>query len=174
VFAVIGFGRIGRRVADIARALGFRVVVHDHFLSDEEVARQGHRAASLEDALAEAQIVSLHLPLGEATYHVIDAAMLTRMRRGSFLVNTSRGGLIDEEALASALRGGEIGGAALDVFEHEPLPASSSLLEAPNLLLTPHAAWYSAESLAELPREAARNVLAFFSGESAGQVSRGA
>ena len=119
---------------------------------------------SLETALAEAQVVSLHVPLTDATYHLIDADALERMDSASFLVNTSRGGLIDEGALAAALRAGTIAGAGLDVFEREPLPDDSPLLEAPNLVLTPHAAWYSAQALEELPVIAARQVIDFFAG----------
>jgi D-3-phosphoglycerate dehydrogenase len=161
-FAVVGFGRIGRRVARVAGAVGYRVVVADPAVPAAEVTREGHTPAALDEALAQAQIVSLHLPLGERTRHLIDATALERMGEGSFLVNTSRGGLIDEEALARALRAGAIAGAALDVFEAEPLPAASPLREAPNLVLTPHAAWYSAQALAELPRRAAENVVEFF------------
>ena len=163
-FAVVGFGRIGTRVAEVARAVGFRVVVHDPAVSDREVEERGHEARSLDDALAEAQIVSLSLPLNELTHHLIDARALERMGERSFLVNTSRGGLIDETALAAALHAGTIAGAALDVFEQEPLAEDSPLRSAPNLLLTPHAAWYSSQALEELPLLAARQVIDFFAG----------
>jgi len=163
-FAVVGFGRIGTRVAELARATGFQVVVHDPHVSDAEIERRGFQSASLDEALAAAQVVSLHVPLSDETYHVIDAAALARMDDASFLVNTSRGGLIDEDALAAALSTGAIAGAALDVFEQEPLPHESPLRRAPNLLLTPHAAWYSTQALAELPLRAAQHVLDFFAG----------
>jgi D-3-phosphoglycerate dehydrogenase / 2-oxoglutarate reductase len=164
VFAVIGLGRIGSRVAEIAAAVGFRVVVHDPYVPAEELERRGLRGVSLEEALAGAQVVSLHLPLNAATRHLVDAGALERMGEGSFLINTSRGGLVDEAALAEALHAGVIAGAALDVFEHEPLPEASPLRRAPNLLLTPHAAWYSVQALAALPVQAAQNVLDFFAG----------
>jgi len=164
VFAVIGFGRIGSRVAEIAHAVGFRLVVHDPYVSVEQLAGRGFHGVSLAEALAAAQVVSLHLPLTAATHHLIDAGALERMGEGSFLVNTSRGGLIDEAALADALDAGAIAGAALDVFEHEPLPEESRLRRAPNVLLTPHAAWYSVQALAALPLEAAQHVLDFFAG----------
>lgn len=166
VFAVVGFGRIGRRVAEIARAIGFAVVVYDPNIASGDVIGQGFRAASLHDALLEATIVSLHLPLTSETRRMIDAEALELMGEGSFLINTSRGELIDEPALAAALRSGTLAGAALDVFELEPLPSDSLLRQAPNLLLTPHAAWYSNEALAELPLLAAQNVIDFFSGSS--------
>jgi D-3-phosphoglycerate dehydrogenase len=161
-FAVIGFGRIGRRVAEIARAIGYRVVVHDSGVSDEEVEARGFGVGTLEQVLAGAQVVSLHVPLTDETHHLIDARALARMSDTTFLVNTSRGGLIDEVALAASLHAGTIGGAALDVFQPEPLPEGSPLRGAPNLLLTPHAAWYSSEALAELPLHAARQVIDFF------------
>ncbi len=164
-FAVVGFGRIGARVAEIAHAIGFRVVVCDPYVDGEKIARQGFRASSFEAALADAHLVSLHVPLTDETYHLIDADALERMDGDSFLVNTSRGGLIDETALATALVASTIGGAALDVFEREPLPDDSPLLRAPNLMLTPHAAWYSTQALAELPLHAAQQVVDFFAGE---------
>jgi phosphoglycerate dehydrogenase-like enzyme len=163
-FAVIGFGRIGARVAEIAREIGFQVVVSDPYVSSDEVVRRGFRVASLDDALAEAHVVSLNLPLTSQTHHLIDADALARMDAASFLVNTSRGGLIDETALATALHEGSIGGAGLDVFELEPLPDDSPLRSAPNLVLTPHAAWYSVQALEELPRQAAQQVVDFFAG----------
>ena len=163
-FAVIGFGRIGARVAEIARALGFQVAVYDPYVSDDEILRCGFRVASLENALAEARVVSLNMPLTPETYHLIDAGALARMDAASFLVNTSRGGLVDETALADALREGSLGGAGLDVFEQEPLPEDSPLRGAPNLILTPHAAWYSVQALEELPRQAAQQVVDFFAG----------
>ena len=164
-YAVVGFGRIGRRVAASARALGYAVVVHDPFVPAAQVGAAGYEAATLEHALARAQVVSLHLPLTADTRHLIDARALELLGADGFLVNTSRGGLVDEGALAEALAAGTIAGAALDVFEREPLAPDSPLREAPNLVLSPHAAWYSREALAELPAEAARNVLAFFAGE---------
>ena len=164
-FAVLGFGRIGARVAAVAGAIGFDVVVHDPHVDPRAITGAGHRSTALGEALDEARIVSLHMPLTPATAHVIDAAALARLGQAGFLVNTSRGGLVDEGALAAALVAGSIAGAALDVFEREPLPDDSPLRAAPNLLLTPHAAWYSAQALAELPRLAAQQVVDFFAGE---------
>ena len=163
-FAVIGFGRIGSRVADIARSIGFDVVVHDPFVADQEVLGRGFRVETLAAALADASVVSLHLPLTPETHHLIDAGALAHMRPSAFLVNASRGGLIDEHAIAAALRAGMIAGAGLDVFEAEPLADASPLRDAPNLVLTPHAAWYSAEALEELPLRAAEQVVDFFAG----------
>ena len=161
--AVIGFGRIGRTVAAWLGAMGFDVVVADPYVPDADVEAAGHRAATLDDALAGAALVSLHAPLTDETRHLLDAGRLARMRRGAFVVNTCRGGLVDERALADALARGHLGGAALDVFEREPLPDDSPLRSAPNVMLTPHAAWYSAAALTELPVRAAQQVVDFLS-----------
>lgn len=137
---LIGFGDIGRQTAALAQAFGMRVVAHDPMIaSDDPVwARTGVAPLSLDMLLAESDAVSLHVPLVPATRHLIDARRLAAMRRGSVLINTARGGVVDEVALAQALREGQLAGAALDVFEREPLPAGSVLADVPNLVLTPH------------------------------------
>lgn len=162
--AVIGFGRIGSLTAAHAAALGFRVVVHDPHVPAETVRAAGHEPFPLADALAAADIVSLHVPLTAQTRHLLDTKALARTKPGVLVVNTCRGGLVDEGALARALHDGRVAGAGLDVFEEEPLPAGSPLRDAPNVLLTPHAAWYSPASLEELPRRAARQVVDFLAG----------
>jgi D-3-phosphoglycerate dehydrogenase / 2-oxoglutarate reductase len=162
--AVVGHGRIGARVAEQAAAVGFDVLVHDPHVPAERIAAAGHTPAPLEEALAQADVVSLHVPLTPTTRHLIDAPALARMRPGSVLVNTCRGGLVDEAALAAALHSGQLGAAALDVFETEPLPADSPLRHAPNLQLSPHAAWYSPVALRELEERAAQQVADFLDG----------
>ncbi|MBB4660935.1 C-terminal binding protein [Conexibacter arvalis] len=159
--AIVGFGRIGSSAALALRAAGFRVLVSDPFVSAERIAAAGLEAAPLDEALAQADLVSLHTPLTAETRHLLDGERLATMKPGVRIVNTCRGGLIDEQALIAALAGGQVGGAALDVYEDEPLPADSGLRHAPNLMLTPHAAWFSPAALAELPRRAAENVVAF-------------
>lgn len=162
--AVIGFGRIGRRVAASCAAIGFRVVVSDPYVPSSTIEAAGHTAATLDDTIAGADIVTLHVPLTAETRHLLDAGTLGRLPDSAYVVNTCRGGLVDERALVAALADGHLGGAALDVFESEPLPADSPLREAPNLVLTPHAAWYSPAALAELPVHAARQVVDFLAG----------
>jgi D-3-phosphoglycerate dehydrogenase / 2-oxoglutarate reductase len=157
VMGVVGLGRIGTKVAAQARALGFDVIAHDPYA----VLDAGARLTSLEELLSAAHLVSLHAPLTPQTRHLIRADTIALMRPGALLINTCRGGLIDEKALAGALAAGKIGGAALDVFEAEPLPADSPLRSLPNVLLSPHAAWYSPASLARLPRQAAQQVVDF-------------
>jgi D-3-phosphoglycerate dehydrogenase len=167
--AVIGYGRIGRRVASACAAMGFAVLVVDPVATLER--DSGARLVELDEALAGADAISLHAPLTADTRHLIDASALARVRRGAVLVNTCRGPLVDERALAEALADGTLGAAALDVFEQEPLADDSPLRSLPNVLLTPHSAWYSPESLAELPLDAARNIIRFLAGEPVSSVT---
>jgi len=162
--AVVGHGRIGATVARQAAAVGYDVVVHDPHVPADRIEAAGHRAVTLAEALEQADVVSLHVPLTDATRHLLDGEALASMRPGAALVNTCRGGLVDEAALAEALRSGQLGAAALDVFESEPLPADSPLRDAPNLLLSPHAAWYSPVALLELEQRAAQQVADFLDG----------
>ncbi|WP_424937078.1 MULTISPECIES: C-terminal binding protein [Bacteria] len=163
--SVLGFGRIGSLVARGLRGLGFRVLVADPYAPEDAVRAAGCEPVALAAAIAAADILTLHVPLTDATHHLLDAAALATMKEGAVIVNTCRGPLIDEAALVAALHEGRIGAAALDVFEAEPLPADSALREAPNVLLSPHAAWYSAEALQDLPVHAAENLVRFLGGE---------
>lgn len=166
VVAVVGFGRIGSSTAHSLRAMGFQVVVSDPFVDPALVRAAGMEPLELDEALARADLVSLHTPLTPATRHLLDRSRIAAMKPGARVVNTCRGGLIDEQALAEALAARHLGAAALDVYEDEPLPGGSVLRATPNLLLTPHAAWYSPAALVELPRRAAENVIAFLAGHS--------
>jgi D-3-phosphoglycerate dehydrogenase / 2-oxoglutarate reductase len=161
VIGVVGLGRIGAQVAAQAVALGFEVLGHDPYAA---AAPAGVRLTSLEDLLRRSHLVTLHAPLTAETRHLIRADTIGLMRPGALLVNTCRGGLIDEAAVAAALRAGRLAGAAMDVFETEPLPADSPLRSLPNVLLSPHAAWYSTASLAALPVRAAQQVVDFLAG----------
>jgi len=145
---LIGFGGIGRLTGRLARALGMEAVAHDPQIpGDSPVWRdESTSPRTLEALVAEADVVSLHVPLTEQTRHLIDAPRLAAMKADAILVNTSRGDVVDERALAAALRAGRLGGAALDVFAHEPLHAGSALVDCPNLLLTPHVAGVTRES----------------------------
>lgn len=145
---VVGFGGIGRLVAQLARGLGMRVVGSDAALPPGHPAwsETGAEPLALDALLARADAVTLHVPLTADTRHLLDAARIKRMRGGAVLINTSRGGIVDEAALASALRAGHLRGAALDVFEHEPLPAGGPLVDVPNLILTPHIAGLTQEA----------------------------
>jgi (S)-sulfolactate dehydrogenase len=148
MLGVVGFGGIGRRVAKLAQGLGMKVLATDPAIAaDAPVWRESGAAfRGLDDLLAESDAVTLHVPLAPETRHLLSAGRLARMKRGAVLINTARGGVIDEAALAEALAGGHLAGAALDVFETEPLPAGSPLAGAPNLVLTPHVAGVTRES----------------------------
>jgi D-3-phosphoglycerate dehydrogenase len=134
---VVGYGAIGRRVAGVLRALGARVLVHDPFL-DGDALPDGIEATGLDELLERSRLVTLHARLTEETRGMIGAPQLARMPQGAVLVNTARGALVDGEALAQALASGHLGGAGLDVYEPEPLPADHPLRGAPNVVMTPH------------------------------------
>ena len=159
---IIGFGSIGRLVGELAHRLGMHVIGHDVAIAPDSASwvEQHTAPRPLDDLLRESDVVSLHVPLTEGTRRLLDARRLSLMKRDAILINTSRGGIVDETALAAALRGGMLGGAALDVFEHEPLPAGSVLAGCPRLLLTPHIAGVTRESNARVSALVAREVAA--------------
>lgn len=145
---VVGFGDIGRLTARLGRALGMRVVAFDAQIpaTSSIWAEQQTTPLRFDELLREADVVSLHVPLTPATRMLIDAGKLALMKHDAILVNTARGGVVDESALAEALKGGRLGGAALDVFATEPLPAGSPLAGCQHLILTPHIAGVTRES----------------------------
>jgi len=145
---LVGFGSIGRLTARKAAALGMRVLGYDPVVRPDDPAWREHGAQhrDLNALLAESDVVSLHVPLTPQTRGLLGAERLSRMKRDAVLVNTARGGIVDEAALASMLRDGRLGGAALDVFDREPLAAGSPLAGAPRLVLTPHIAGVTVEA----------------------------
>jgi D-3-phosphoglycerate dehydrogenase / 2-oxoglutarate reductase len=161
---IVGFGRIGRMLATKAQALGIAVVVHQPRLPEDEVRAVGVEPVSLDELARRSDYVSLHVPLSDETRHLVGRRFLRAMKPTAFLVNTARGAIVDPDALLEALRERSIAGAALDVFEPEQLPADDPLLALPNLIATPHVAYYSEESLVELGRRAAENVAAVLDG----------
>lgn len=162
---LVGFGRIARALAAKAAAIGLRVVAHDPFISDADVRAAGVEPHQLDALLSEADVVSIHAPLSDATRHLIGDRELGLMRPTALLVNTSRGPLVDVEALRRALDAGALAGAALDVLEQEPPAAGDPLLHRPDVIITPHAAFYSEESLVELQRKAVEQVIAALAGD---------
>ena len=135
---LIGAGRIGAEVAKRCTAFGMKAIAFDPYLSRDDADEIGVELVDLDTVIERSDVVSLHVPLNDETRGMLDAATFERMKESAVLVNASRGGVVDEEALADALKEGEISGAALDVFETEPLPGDSPLRDAPNLVLTPH------------------------------------
>ena len=158
---VIGVGRIGAELARRAMAFGMRVVAYDPYLSATRArSLQVELMDELDDLLTGADFISLHTPLTAETRHILDAQRLATTKRGVRIINCARGGLIDEAALAQALRDGHVAGAALDVFETEPLPVDSPLRDAPNLVLTPHLGASTAEAQESVGIEIAQSIRA--------------
>ena len=145
---LIGFGSIGQLTATMGRALGMQVVAFDAMMDDDHpaFAQVGARFVGLDELVTVSDVVSLHVPLVDSTRGLLGAARIAAMKPGAVLINTARGGIIDETALAAALRAGALGGAAIDVFGTEPLPASPHFEGCPNLILTPHVAGVTAEA----------------------------
>jgi D-3-phosphoglycerate dehydrogenase len=162
---LLGFGKIARALAAKAQALGMQVVAVDPFVDGETMARLKVRAVDMDALLAESDAVSVHVPLSPGTRGIIGERALARMKPTAFLINTSRGGLVDEDALAAALTAGRLAGAALDVVEKEPPPPDHPLRKAPNLILTPHLAFYSREAVVELQTKVAEEAARAFRGE---------
>ncbi len=155
---LVGAGRIGGEVALRCQAFGMPVIVYDPYLTDERAEELGVELLGLDSLLDLCDFISIHVPLNEETRGIFGAAAFRRMKSTAFLVNASRGGVLDESALADALRTGEIAGAALDVYETEPLPADSPLRDAPNLVLTPHLGASTAEAQVGVATEVAEKI----------------
>jgi D-3-phosphoglycerate dehydrogenase / 2-oxoglutarate reductase len=162
--ALIGVGRIGRRVAGRAQAFGLEVVAYDPFVQIRDLPGVT-RADSVEEAVADADVISLHAPLTAENHHLIGPSTIARMRRTPIIVNTSRGGLVDLQAVTEALDDGRLSGVALDVTEPEPLPADHPLRSHPLALVTPHASFYSAEAQDELQLRVAEEIARSLQGE---------
>ncbi len=163
---LVGFGAIARETATRARALGMTVAGCDPYLPADHAAWAGARRMALDELLASSDVVSLHVPLTPETQRLLNADALARMKPDAILVNAARGGVVDEPALVQALRSGRLGGAALDVFEREPVDAEAGRLLAgvPNLLLTPHIAGVTVESNVRVSDVTARAVAAQLAG----------
>lgn len=160
---LIGFGRIGQAVAKIAQAFGMQVLVYTR--TPPPTLPPGVKQAELETIFRESDFVSLHCPLTPETKHLINAQRLALMKPSAFLINTSRGPIVEEHALAEALQRGVIAGAALDVLSVEPPPATNPLLTAPRCLITPHLAWATRAARARLLQVAVDNVKGFLNGK---------
>jgi D-3-phosphoglycerate dehydrogenase len=163
---IVGFGRIGTRTANRCLAMEMNVMVHDPYKSAAEIKAAGcEPVADLDAALPRADFVSLHCPKTPETVGMFNAARLKRMKATAYLINTARGGIIDEPALHDALVAGTLAGAGLDVFEQEPPPVGHSLLELPNLIVAPHVAGVTREAVDRMSEQTARNILSALDGE---------
>lgn len=166
VIGIFGFGRIGRRFARKMLALGYQCIGCDPYVEDEVFASHDVRRVSLTDLFALSDCISIHCSLTEETRGVFNGSSLGRMKEGAFIVNTSRGPIVDIEALCALLESGHIRGAALDVLPEEPPRNNCAILQSPRVLLTPHAAFYSDASIIELRSSIARQVVEFMKGNT--------
>jgi len=165
VLGLVGFGRIPQLLAPKAQAFGLRVIASDPYVPEEVMSRAGVKRVEFAELVKAADYISIHAPLMPETNHLFNAAVFSQMKPTAYLVNTARGSVVDEVALAAALDKGQLAGAALDVVEKEP-PSGSPLLGRDNVILTPHTGFYSEESLAELQTKAAEEVVRVLSGEA--------
>ena len=158
---LVGFGSIGQLTAKLAQGIGMTVIAHDAMMdtSNPAFAQAGIACVGLDELIANADMISLHVPLVASTRKLFDARRIAAMKKGAVLINSARGGVVDEAALADALKSGHLGGAALDVFETEPMPAGGVFDACPNLVLTPHIAGVSGESNERVSSLIAQRVL---------------
>ncbi|HBT38959.1 MAG: phosphoglycerate dehydrogenase [Pseudothermotoga sp.] len=159
---IVGFGSIGKEVAKRALCLGMRVLVYDPYVEESVLKELGFEKADLDQLLRQSDFVSLHVPLNESTRHLIDREKLSLMKKTAYLINTARGGVVDEEALVEALKNGQIAGAALDVFNAEPLPVDSPFFGCPNVIMTPHVGAHTYEAILRMNMMAAESIVDFF------------
>lgn len=158
VFGILGLGRIGKRVAAIAAATGYTVLAHDPVITQQTTGRLKVELVDLDELVSRSDILSLHVPLTDSTRNILDRTMIEKLRDGAVVINVSRGGLMDETALADALRAGRLAGAGIDAFADEPLRPDSPLRDLDNVLLSPHAAHSSVEALEETRRRVCEEV----------------
>ncbi|MEM6465587.1 MAG: hydroxyacid dehydrogenase [Pseudomonadota bacterium] len=160
-FGLLGFGSIAREVAARAEPFGVNLIAHDPFLAEDDPAWGGVQPVSQDALFGRSDVLSLHVPLTDSTRHVVDGEALAAMPRGGIVINAARGGVVDEAALCAALRSGYLGGAALDVFEHEPLDSTAgAAFKGLNVLLTPHIAGVTEESNVRVSHLVADKILA--------------
>jgi D-3-phosphoglycerate dehydrogenase len=163
---IIGFGRIGTRTAKRCLAMEMNVLVYDPYKSAADIKAAGCEPVSdLEAALPRADFVSIHCPKTPETVGMFNASRLKRMKPTAYLINTARGGIVDEAALHEALVSGKLAGAGLDVFEHEPPPSGHSLFDLPNVIMAPHVAGVTREAVDRMSEQTARNILSALDGE---------
>ena len=162
---LLGFGKIAKVLASKVQPLGMKVLVYDPYVEPALIAQHGATAVTFDNLLADADAISIHVPLSPETRNLISQRELAHMKPTAFLINTSRGGIVDEQALAVALKEGRLGGAALDVLSTEPPSPDHPLRQAPNIILTPHLAFYSRESVIELQTKTAEEVARSLKGE---------
>ncbi len=158
---IVGFGRISKVISSMLKGFGAEIVVYDPYVSEAE----GVEAVNFNELLKRSDIISVNAPLTDSTRYMINKETISNMKDGAMIVNTSRGPLIDEEALIEALESGKLAGAALDVFESEPFENESKFRTLENVVLTPHIAWHSTEAIRDLDIEVTQNIIDYFEGK---------
>ena len=169
---ILGFGAVGMALAQLLQGFECEILAYDTFHNEEAAARLGVRFADLDEIFTACDAISVHLPYLPQTHHLVNAERLAQMKKEAVITCTARGNIVDEDALYDALKSGKILGAGLDVYSKEPLPATSKLLELPNLILTPHVASQTYESLWNIYKMAVDIAEGFFSGNMTEEVSR--
>jgi len=163
-YGLVGFGNIARLVAKKAQVFGFNLIATDPFVSAGEASRFGVELVGFSKLLETSDIISIHAPLSKSTYHMFNQETIEKMKNTAYLVNTSRGGLVDQKALYDALKAGKIAGAALDVMEEEPPKFKEPLLALGTTIITPHVAWYSEAAEIELRKKFSQEVVTVLKG----------
>lgn len=162
---IIGCGRIGKNLAQKARGIGFNIIGYDPYITQQSVDDIGIKLCSFEEVIETSDIISLHSPLTEETYNMMNADVFAKMKKGACIVNTSRGAVLNEQDLHQALVNGHLGGAGLDATYFEPIEPDNPLLELDQVIITPHTAWFSDESRDELQQKAAKIVADVLTGK---------
>ena len=165
VLGIIGFGKIGRLVAKKAKCFGLQVKVYDPYISKSEVNSLKIKYVGFDELVSTADYISLHLPLNKETYHMINSKVFNSMKKTAYLINVSRGEIVDESALINALKTERIAGAGLDVLSHEPPEITNPLLSMKNVIVTPHSAFISEDSLKDLIEISTKSIVDFFEGK---------
>ncbi len=167
---VVGTGKIGAAVIDIAEGFGMKVVAYDVYQNKSLATKYGFPYLSLDEVLEKSDFVTLHTPLTPETHHLIDGRAISRMKKGSILINASRGGVLDSVALKEALESGHLWGAGIDVIEDEAHPEAEPLLDAPNLIMTPHSAFYTKEVLSRITELTIETIRSYKEGKPVNRV----
>ncbi|MGD0057657.1 MAG: NAD(P)-dependent oxidoreductase [Methanomassiliicoccales archaeon] len=167
---VVGTGKIGAAVIDIAEGFGMKVIAYDVYENKSLATKYGFPYLPLDEVLEKSDFVTLHTPLTAETHHFIDARAISKMKKGSILINASRGGVLDSKALTDSLESGHLWGAGIDVLEDETHPENDPLLEAPNLIITPHSAFYTKEVLLRITELTIETIRSFKAGNPVNRI----
>lgn len=170
IIGIVGFGKIGRIAAGLFRGICREIMVYDPYIDEKTISAEGYRAAGEDELLSRSDLVTLHIPATAETEGFFNLSRISRMKRGALLVNTARGSLVRTNDLAEAIHSGQLGGAALDVTNPEPLPSNHPLFNLPNVIITPHLGWYSEDALWSMRRSIVEDVKSAVEGKTPDSV----